>query len=131
MATTKHLDPTNVDISIPAMTDQPNASVFSNCVDKEADAINALNSKLNNKGTFLLEGMSWSNSTGWGTLQSFIPHANANNLTISSVTCVTYKGNSDYATTIAVHTRSADGFCVRTTDTSVAGYPFRIEFTAS
>ena len=48
MATTKHLDPTNVDISIPAMTDQPNASVFSNCVDKEADAINALNTKIAN-----------------------------------------------------------------------------------
>lgn len=50
MATTKHLDPTNVDISIPAMTDQPNASVFSNCVDKEADAINSLNSKVENIG---------------------------------------------------------------------------------
>lgn len=46
MATSKTLAPTNVTISIPAMTDQPDASVFSNCVDKEADAINALNSKL-------------------------------------------------------------------------------------
>ena len=45
MATSKTLTPTNVTISIPAMTDQPNASVFANCVDKEADAINALNSK--------------------------------------------------------------------------------------
>ena len=46
MATSKTLAPTNVTISIPAMTDQPDASVFSNCVDKEADAINALNSHL-------------------------------------------------------------------------------------
>ena len=46
MATSKTLTPTNETISIPAMTDQPDASVFSNCVDKEADAINALNSKL-------------------------------------------------------------------------------------
>lgn len=46
MATSKTLAPTNVTISIPAMTDQPDASVFSNCVDKEADAINALNSQL-------------------------------------------------------------------------------------
>lgn len=83
------------------------------------------------KGFFLIEGVSWSNNVGWGRLQSFIPHTNANNLTISNVTCVTYKGNSDYTTTIEVHTKSADGFCVRTTDTSVAGYPFRIEFTAS
>jgi len=44
MATSKTLAPTNVTISIPAMTDQPDASVFSNCIDKEADAINTLNS---------------------------------------------------------------------------------------
>lgn len=49
MATSKTLAPTNVTISIPAMTDQPDASVFSNCVDKEADAINALNSNKQNK----------------------------------------------------------------------------------
>ena len=46
MATSKTLAPTNVTIQIPAMTDTPDASVFSNCVDKEADAINALNSKI-------------------------------------------------------------------------------------
>lgn len=45
MASSKTLTPTNVTISIPAMTDVPDASVFSNCVDKEADAINALNNK--------------------------------------------------------------------------------------
>lgn len=42
MASSKTLTPTNVTISIPAMTDRPDASVFSNCVDKEADAINTL-----------------------------------------------------------------------------------------
>ena len=36
MATSKTLAPTNVTISIPAMTDQPNASVLANCADKEA-----------------------------------------------------------------------------------------------
>lgn len=46
MATSKTLAPTNVTISIPAMTDQPNASVLANCADKEADAINALNSQM-------------------------------------------------------------------------------------
>ena len=45
MATSKTLAPTNVTISIPAMTDAPNASVLANCADKEADAINALNSQ--------------------------------------------------------------------------------------
>ena len=48
MATSKTLAPTNVTISIPAMTDAPNASVLSNCIDKEADAINTLNSQLVN-----------------------------------------------------------------------------------
>ena len=46
MATSKTLAPTNVTISIPAMTDAPNAAVISNCLDKEADAINALNSQI-------------------------------------------------------------------------------------
>ena len=46
MATSKTLAPTNVTISIPEMTDAPNASVLSNCIDKEADAINTLNSHL-------------------------------------------------------------------------------------
>lgn len=45
MASSKTLTPTNVTISIPAMTDIPDASVFSNCVDKEADAINTLNTR--------------------------------------------------------------------------------------
>lgn len=49
MATSKTLTPTNETIQIPAMTDAPDASVFSNCIDKEADAINALNSKIDNK----------------------------------------------------------------------------------
>lgn len=55
MATSKTLAPTNVTIQIPAMTDAPDASVFSNCVDKEADAINALNSQImytDSGGTF-------------------------------------------------------------------------------
>lgn len=49
MATSKTLSPTNVTISIPAMTDVPDASVFSNCVDKEADAINTVNTNLNTR----------------------------------------------------------------------------------
>ena len=55
MATSKTLAPTNVTISIPAMTDQPNASVLANCADKEADAINALNSQIGNFGTITSE----------------------------------------------------------------------------
>lgn len=51
MATSKTLAPTNVTISIPAMTDAPNASVLANCADKEADAINALNSQISGYGS--------------------------------------------------------------------------------
>lgn len=54
MATSKTLAPTNVTISIPAMADAPDASVFSNCVDKEADAINALNSQLTPSSSYTL-----------------------------------------------------------------------------
>ena len=46
MATNKTLNPTGVTIAIPAMADKPDASVFSNCIDKEADAINTLNSNI-------------------------------------------------------------------------------------
>lgn len=45
MATSKTLTPTNVTIQIPDFTDQPDQRVNSNCIDKEADAINALNGK--------------------------------------------------------------------------------------
>ena len=45
MATSKTLAPTNVTINIPALADQPDASVFSNCIDKEADAINDLTTR--------------------------------------------------------------------------------------
>ena len=46
MATSKTLTPTNVTIQIPEFTDQPDQRVNSNCIDKEADAINALNGKI-------------------------------------------------------------------------------------
>lgn len=65
MATSKTLAPTNVTISIPAMADAPDASVFSNCVDKEADAINALNSKITS--------VSKSNGTANTTYCSSVP----------------------------------------------------------
>ena len=46
MATSKTLAPTNVTIQIPEFTDQPDQRVNSNCIDKEADAINALNTQI-------------------------------------------------------------------------------------
>jgi len=46
MATSKTLTPTNETIQIPAMTDAPDQSVNSNCIDKLGDAVNTLNSQL-------------------------------------------------------------------------------------
>ena len=51
MATSKTLTPTNVTIQIPEFTDQPDQRVNSNCIDKEADAINALNNNIANINT--------------------------------------------------------------------------------
>ena len=51
MATSKTLSPTGVTIQIPAFTDQPDQRVNSNCIDKEADAINALNDQIGMKNT--------------------------------------------------------------------------------
>ena len=48
MATSKLLKPTNVTISIPEFTDQPDQRVNSNCIDKEADAINSLSEQMAN-----------------------------------------------------------------------------------
>ena len=44
MATSKTLTPTNQTISIPELTDAPDISVPADAIDKEADAINTLNS---------------------------------------------------------------------------------------
>lgn len=46
MATSKTLTPTNVTIQIPDFTEKPDQRVNSNCIDKEADAINALNTNI-------------------------------------------------------------------------------------
>ena len=48
MATSKTLTPTNVTIQIPAFADKPDQRVNSNCIDKEADAINALSDQIAN-----------------------------------------------------------------------------------
>lgn len=49
MATSKTLKPTNETISIPAMTDRPNQSVNSNCIDKLADNVNKLYDRVYSK----------------------------------------------------------------------------------
>lgn len=46
MATNKTINPTNQTVQIPAMTDAPDASVFSNAISKTIDGVNTLNSQL-------------------------------------------------------------------------------------
>lgn len=48
MATSKLIKPTNVTVSIPAFTDQPDQRVNSNCIDKSIDGINALSDQIGN-----------------------------------------------------------------------------------
>ena len=73
MATSKTLTPTNVTIQIPAFTDQPDQRVNSNCIDKEADAINALNSKIGSyKKTFSFYNTVAGNSVSSGNSFSFV-----------------------------------------------------------
>ena len=47
--TTKTLSPTNQVVSLPDMTERPNASVLVDGIGKDADAINALSDKMANK----------------------------------------------------------------------------------
>lgn len=49
MATTKTIQPTGTTITIPAMTDRPDASVFAMDISRITDAVNAENSKFTNK----------------------------------------------------------------------------------
>ena len=64
MATSKLLKPTNVTISIPEFTDQPDQRVNSNCIDKEADAINTLSDQtVPVSGTLTSQNVTLSNET--------------------------------------------------------------------
>lgn len=67
MATSKLLKPTNVTISIPEFTDQPDQRVNSNCIDKEADAINSLSEQIGNlEGVAIPSGANLNNYTTVG-----------------------------------------------------------------
>ena len=48
MATSKLIKPTNVTVSIPEFTDQPDQRVNSNCIDKIIDGVNSLNDQIAN-----------------------------------------------------------------------------------
>jgi len=52
MATNKTIQPTNVTVQIPEMTDKPNQATNSNCLDKIIDGVNALNSNLSNQQSY-------------------------------------------------------------------------------
>ena len=89
MATSKTLTPTNVTIQIPEFTDQPDQRVNSNCIDKEADAINALDAKISSFGYYTL--------------------SNETTLTSSYETINTYNSRkfSDYDLLVVVYYRGA------------------------
>lgn len=96
MATSKLLKPTNVTISIPEFTDQPDQRVNSNCIDKEADAINSLSE---HKAEF--------NTTIKDTR---LPSTNQQieNVLIGTSRNIMYLGNSGTIDDVLVQTKTGD-----------------------
>ena len=93
MATSKTLSPTGVTIQIPAFTDQPDQRVNSNCIDKEADAINALNDQI---ATFFSEVQSASQVTqGGGTATIAFP-TGVTRSNIIIVSCYLFHNSNKY-----------------------------------
>lgn len=90
MATSKLLKPTNVTISIPAFTDQPDQRVNSNCIDKEADAINSLSDQIANKFKTFAGSYTFNNSGYFEIQDDFftantVVFAGANNNAVSGI----------------------------------------------
>lgn len=106
MATSKLLKPTNVTISIPAFTDQPDQRVNSNCIDKEADAINSLSDQIgtinSNIGKVLNYGWYWTVPTNEGARAVYVsvPHPYGKKPTSVSTYGVSSPGH--YTTTATV-----------------------------
>lgn len=93
MATSKTLTPTNVTISIPEFTDQPDQRVNSNCIDKEADAINAVNTKLTTADAQSMTNLNDVTSTGlysYDKLSSAMTNAPSTGTYFSGTLRVTY-----------------------------------------
>lgn len=89
MATSKTLTPTNVTIQIPEFTDQPDQRVNSNCIDKEADAINALNSKTTDKwDEVVMNSATVSAAAGWVSIAGLTSN--------DTPVCIGYCSNSSY-----------------------------------
>ena len=66
MATSKTLAPTGVTIQIPDFTEKPDQRVNSNCIDKEADAINELNNNFNTiQSVTVTTGTNWTKEAGY------------------------------------------------------------------
>ena len=131
MATSKTLAPTNVTISIPAMTDAPNASVLANCADKEADAINALNSQLYaHTGYYTVIVVMGNYVSGYGCT-GFVPFMRSDSLTSVTLNSVTVYGTSgDKKADFSVGSKYMMGF-VLNCSADYSGKSVTINFTAA
>ena len=119
MATNKTLTPTNVTIQIPDFTDRPDQRVTNNCIDKEADAINALNSNVTSLLPLVIHGLwkSGQNLTipAGGTYSTIIfvgymqGHGNISLLIVKNGNTVTTYGLSGSQWTSGYHSFSASG----------------------
>lgn len=68
MATTKTIQPTGTTITIPAMTDRPDASVYSTDVERITDAVNAVNSNLVTANSYRMSCLKKNTAGSGGTL---------------------------------------------------------------
>ena len=98
MATSKLIKPTNVTVSIPEFTDQPDQRVNSDCIDKTIDGVNSLNDQIGNRA-FCASGKTSSGTTMSVTL----PEDALFNTDHPIFVMVNYRGSSSV---------SAEGFAV-------------------
>lgn len=68
MATSKLIKPTNVTVSIPAFTDQPDQRVNSNCIDKSIDGINTLSDQIGNMIVYVQTSSAVTKNGGTATI---------------------------------------------------------------
>ena len=112
MATSKTLAPTNVTISIPAMTDAPNASVLSNCIDKEADAINALNSQIKKIQSGQVTDITLA-ANAQTEVQVSLPTNYSGGNAYLAVATLEFYGTANLFSPVLIRDKSANGFVCR------------------
>lgn len=112
MATNKLIKPTNVTVSIPAFTDQPDQRVNSNCIDKSIDGINALSDQIGNKVELLYTTVSGTTNSNYGYIDLDISTSNYEVLAVRCLNtpCSWYVGSNGKWFAIPMGTKNTDDY---------------------